>query len=107
MTEEEKTGMMRQMSRALPVMRKSLKLSQSALSDLTGVSRSVISNIERGRQEMSWNAFIALLLVFYYNDGSRNLFGAFGIDTGKLRSFLAVEGSAAADPGKGVDENAS
>ena len=55
MTEEEKTLMAERMRDAMPVMRKTLKLTQSELSTLSGVSRSVISNAERGKQKLGWD----------------------------------------------------
>ena len=53
MTEDEKILMMNRMKEALPVMRKNLKLSQSDLAKLSGVSRGVISNVELGKQNMT------------------------------------------------------
>ena len=71
--------MMNRMKEALPVMRKSLKLSQSDLARLSGVSRGGISNVECGKQNMTWNTFLAIISVFRANQNCEKLFEAFGI----------------------------
>ena len=91
MTEEEKTIMMHNMTNALPVMRKSLKLSQNRLSEMTGLGRSTISALERGKLKMSWEAFIALLLIFRVNPESRKLFDPYEIDVERLSNFWIVQ----------------
>ena len=48
MTEDDRLLMIQRMTEALPVMRKSLNLSHSEPESLSGVSRAVISNVERG-----------------------------------------------------------
>ena len=90
MTEDEKVLMMNRMKEALPVMRKSLKLSQSDLARLSGVSRGVISNVERGKQNMTWNTFLAIISVFRANQNCEKLFEAFGINLERLNEYFIV-----------------
>ena len=91
MTEEEKTIMMHHMTNALPVMRKSLKLSQNRLSEMTGLGRSTISALERGKLEMTWGICTALLAIFGVNPESRKLFAPYEIDVEQLSDFWIVE----------------
>ena len=90
MTEDEKALMMNRMKEALPVLRKNLKLSQSDLAELSGVSRGVISNVELGKQNMTWNAFLALASVFRANQNCDKLFDAFGINLEQLNEYFNV-----------------
>ena len=90
MTEDEKVLMMNRMKEALPVMRKSLKLSQSDLARLSGVSRGVISNVECGKQKMTWNTFLAIISVFRANQNCEKLFEAFGINLERLNEYFIV-----------------
>ena len=90
MTEEEKALMMSRMAKALPVMRKSLKMTQSELSSLSGVSRAVISNVELGKQDMNWNSFVAIVAVFKTNPDCDKLFNAFDIDLAQVKSYFTV-----------------
>ena len=91
MTEEEKALMASRMRETMPVMRKALKLTQSGLSTLSGVSRSVISNAERGKQKLGWDAFLAITAVFRSNPTCGKLFDVFGIDLKQLKSYFSVE----------------
>lgn len=90
MTEEEKALMMSRMAKALPVMRKSLKMTQSELSSLSGVSRAVISNVELGKQNMNWSTFVAVAAVFEANPDCDKLFNAFDIDLAQIKSYFTV-----------------
>ena len=92
MTEEDKAYMESRMAEALPAMRKHLKLSQSDLESLSGVSRSVISNIERGKRAMRWDTFVAITAVFRANPTCDNLLEAFGVSTSRLKKYFNVEG---------------
>ena len=91
MTEEEKTLMAARMRDAMPVMRKALKLTQNELSTLSGVSRSVISNAERGKQKLGWDTFLAISAVFRSNPTCDKLFDMFGIDLQQVNNFFRVE----------------
>ena len=91
MTEEEKNIMMHKMTNALPVMRKSLNLSQGKLSEMTGLGRSTISALETGKLEMTWSSFIPLLTIFRINPESRKLFEPYEIDIEQLNDFWIVQ----------------
>ena len=91
MTEEEKALMAFRMRETMPVMRKALKLTQSGLSTLSGVSRSVISNAERGKQKPGRDTFLSLTAVFRSNPTGYGLFAEYGIDIQRVKDYLCIE----------------
>ena len=91
MTEEDKKLMAARMKDAMPVMRKTLKLTQNELSTLSGVSRTVISNVERGLQPLSWDSFLAITAVFQSNPICKKLFGIYNIDLEQMKKYFRVE----------------
>lgn len=52
---------------ALPELRKELGVSQTLLGEKIGISRQMLSYIERGINPMSWNTFLSLALFFKVN----------------------------------------
>ena len=91
MTEEDKKLVVVRMKDAMPVMRKTLKLTQSELSTLSGVSRTVISNVERGLQPLGWDAFLAVTTVFQSNPICHKLFEIYNIDLEQIKKYFCVE----------------
>ena len=91
MTEEEKNIMMQKMTTALPVMRKSLHISQGELSEMTGLGRSTISALETGKLEMTWSTFVPLLTIFRVNPESRKLFEPYEINIEQLNDFWIIQ----------------
>lgn len=54
----------------LPEIRKRLGVSQSEMGNRIGLSRQSISSIERGIVPLSWNIFLAIMLVVFVSDPS-------------------------------------
>ena len=79
------------MREAMPVMRKTLNLTQRELSARSGVSRAVISNVERGIQPLGWDSFVAITAVFQSNPTCCKLFDVFEIDVKRMKDFFCVE----------------
>ena len=73
----EQQEMIRVMTQALPHLRKELHVSQTELAEKVGVSRQMISLIERGIQPMTWTLFLAIVFFFKSNndfvDGKRRI----------------------------------
>ena len=67
LTEQQKV-MISVLSQALPFLRKDLGVSQTELADKVGVSRQMISLIERGLQPMTWTLFLAIIFFFKCNN---------------------------------------
>lgn len=65
----------------LPVLRVRLGFSQEELAEKIGVSRQTYNSIEKGRKEMSWMIFMALVAVFQNNaETNRMLMNIEGIE---------------------------
>lgn len=65
---EEQKNMITTLSRALPYLRKELGVSQTELAVKVGVSRQMISLIERQLQPMSWTLFLAIVFFIKSNN---------------------------------------
>lgn len=72
----------------LPMLRKKLKLSQSSLADVVGVSSYTILAIEKRQRKMTWNTFLSLLLIFLRHGDTKDLLPALGIYTEELMRFI-------------------
>ena len=74
---EEQLRMMNVLSQALPVLRKEMGISQTELANKVGVSRQLISLIERQLQPMTWTQFLAIVFFFKCNNdfdkGKKNI----------------------------------
>ena len=65
---EEQKNMISTLSKALPFLRKEIGISQSLLAEKVGVSRQMISLIERQIQPMTWTLFLAIVFFFKCNN---------------------------------------
>lgn len=85
---KQKELFIRNMTENLPTLRKKLGISQEELSEKIGVSRSTIAGIETKKRIMSWNMFLALLLIFIKNDDTDKLLNVMGIYTDELNDYI-------------------
>ena len=76
------------MVRHLPTLRRSLRLTQTDLSKLLGVTRGTVTNIENGRTPLSWCMFIALLGIFKNDREALEMMKVFGIVTPELDALM-------------------
>ncbi len=67
LTEEQKK-MISVLSQALPHLRKEIGVSQTELANKVGISRQMISLIERQIQPMTWTLFLAIVFFFKSNN---------------------------------------
>lgn len=65
---DEQKHMISVLSQALPYLRKDLGVSQTQLAMKVGVSRQMISLIERQLQPMTWTLFLAIVFFFKCNN---------------------------------------
>lgn len=65
---EEQQRMITILSQALPHLRKEMGVSQTELANKVGVSRQMISLIERQLQPMTWTLFLAVVFFFKCNN---------------------------------------
>ena len=67
LTSEQKE-MINTLIQALPYLRKEFNISQTELAHKVGLSRQMISLIERGKQQMTWTQFLAIVFFFKLNN---------------------------------------
>lgn len=79
---------MLKMADNLPTLRAKLSLTQEALANLIGVSRSTIIMFEKKQRQMTWNTFLSLILVFSKNKDTYILLKALDIYTEELEKIL-------------------
>lgn len=60
--------MINTLTQALPYLRKEFDISQTELAHKVGLSRQMISLIERGKQQMTWTQFLAIVFFFKSNN---------------------------------------
>lgn len=65
---DEQLKMISILSQALPHLRKEIGVSQTQLAQKVGISRQMISLIERGLQPMTWTQFLAIVFFFKCNN---------------------------------------
>ena len=65
---DEQKNMISILSQALPHLRKEIGVSQTTLANKVGVSRQMISLIERQLQPMTWTLFLAIVFFFKSNN---------------------------------------
>lgn len=65
---EEQRKMIQTLSMALPYLRREIGVSQTELASKVGVSRQMISLIERQLQPMTWTLFLAIVFFFKSNN---------------------------------------
>lgn len=88
MTEEQKKQLTERMSDNLTILRLKIGASQEVLGDKIGVSRFTITALENKKREMSWNNFLALLMIFTKNKATDELLSVFKIYTEELNEML-------------------
>ena len=88
MTQKRKDEYTKLLAGSLPVLRKACGLSQTGLSELTGISRSALSVIEN-RKDMTWSQFLSVLAVLDRRPEAVRHFEAVGIDTDEVAGFLS------------------
>lgn len=65
---EEQRDMINTLTKALPLLRKELGVSQTELANKVGISRQMLSLIERQLQPMTWTQFLAIVFFFKSNN---------------------------------------
>ena len=88
MNEENKKILIGNMTDNLAMLRVRLGLTQSELAGVLGVSRHTIMNIENKKREMTWNNFLALVLLFAKNEETDKLLNVLEIYTEEFNDFL-------------------
>ena len=72
----------------LPALRKVLGVSQEGLADMVGLNRSSIAAIENHKRKLSWDTFLALVLIFIKNPATDKLLNVMEIYTDEFNVFI-------------------
>lgn len=88
--DEMKDVLIERMTDNLPVLRKKANLTQSDIAELIGVSKFTILSIEKKQRKMSWNTFLALMLVFTKNKETDKMLTLFEIYTDEFNDFIKL-----------------
>ena len=89
MNDEKRNELTQNMAEHLPVLRKTLNLTQGQLAELVGVSRSTIAYIEN-KKRMGWNTFLSLLMIFTKNKATDELLTFYSIYTDELNGYIKL-----------------
>ena len=84
-----KENLLKIMTDNLPALRAKLGLSQEEVSNLIGISRQTYCAIETQKRKMSWNNFISLLFLFWYNEKTKVLVSAIDVFPEELQTTLS------------------
>lgn len=90
MEASERDALMKNMADNLSILRSKLNISQEQLAILLGITRQSVSSFESGQRKMTWSVFLALVLIFFRNEPTKNLLVALDIYTPSLNSFLNI-----------------
>lgn len=88
MDKQKREVLIANMTENLPVLRKKLGMSQEELSYVLGVNRSTVAAIENHKRIMTWNLFLALILVFIKNKETNKLLNVMDIYTDEFNEFI-------------------
>lgn len=72
----------------LPALRRVLGVSQAKLGEMVGLNRSTIAAIENRKRKLSWDTFLALLLIFIKSPATDKLLNAMEIYTDEFNVFI-------------------
>ena len=84
-----KENLLKIMTDNLPALRAKLGLSQDEVSNIIGISRQTYCAIETQKRKMSWNNFISLLFLFWYNEKTKVLVSAINVFPEELQTALS------------------
>lgn len=66
-SDDEKTELIKRLTRELPALRGAAKASQIEIANAIGISRQTYNAIEMQKRQMSWSTYMSLILFFDYN----------------------------------------
>lgn len=90
MNEKKKEELLKNMAHNLPTLRAKAGLSQAKLAEMVGVSRQTLVSVENEKRLMSWNTFLACLLIFQNNAATNQLLQIYNISTDELNDYLEL-----------------
>jgi DNA-binding XRE family transcriptional regulator len=91
LTDEEKSALCQRLADELPRLRKLLKITQSELGDMCGLSRITISKIENSAIKMTWIHFMSMCQVFSCKKATKEYLYEKGILEIKFLQYLQIK----------------
>ena len=79
MDELKKETLLENMTVNLPVLRRARGLSQTELAELLGVARATVAVVENRKRKLSWEMYLALVLIFSKNEATEKLLYALNV----------------------------
>lgn len=89
--EKFKTAYIDKLAENLSMLRAKAGVTQGDVADRIGIARQTYSAIECGRNKMSWNTFMSLILFFKENAQTKEVIKLLGIYTDELENYIRVE----------------
>ena len=89
--EKFKTAYIDKLAENLSMLRAKAGVTQGDVADRIGIARQTYSAIECGRNKMSWNTFMSLILFFKENVQTKEVIKILGIYTDELENYIRVE----------------
>lgn len=89
--EKFKTAYIDKLAENLSMLRAKAGVTQGDVADRIGIARQTYSAIECGRNKMSWNTFMSLILFFKENAQTKEVIKILGIYTDELENYIRVE----------------
>jgi len=80
------------MTNELRVLRAKARISQQELANRMGVSRQTLGMIENKTHNMTWNHFMALLLIFKSSPGTSEIIDRIGAYPPELEAYIKLNG---------------
>lgn len=80
------------LARELPVFRAQIGITQEKLCQTIGITRQTYSLIETRKKPMAQNVFLSLVLLFHYNDSTRDMLERTGVFTDSLKAICNYNG---------------
>lgn len=94
LNELDRDAVMGRMAEALPVIRKTLKVSLEELADKTGMDADRLTAIEEGTRSMLWSEYMSILFVLWNNDIGRGLLESKGLFPDALKKAMSLNRNA-------------
>lgn len=80
------------LAQELPVFRAQIGITQEELCQTIGITRQTYSLIETLKKPMSQNVFLSLVLLFHYNENTRDMLERTGAFTNSLKKVCNYNG---------------
>lgn len=79
-----------EMSKDLASLRLLLGIRLDEMGDILGISENEYKSIESGKNELSWNQYLTLLFMFYYNGKTKNIMEPLGLFPQALQESISI-----------------